>query len=47
MKLTYFKPKSWEPKPLVAKLPDKKMVTDAFLIKASMDEDRIESAGAA
>ena len=47
MKLTYFKPSSWEPKPLEAKLPEKKMITDAFLIKAAMDEERIESAGAA
>jgi len=47
MKIRYCKPKTWEPKPLEAKLSEKKMINDAFLIMAAMEEDKEEAAGAA
>ena len=47
MKIRYCKPTTWEPKPLEAKVPEKKMINDAFLIMAAMEEDKVEAAGAA
>jgi len=47
MKIRYCKPKTWQPKPLEAKLPEKKMINDAFHIMAAMEKDKVEAAGAA
>ena len=46
-KKKYFKPQSWEPKPLEAKVPEGEMLEDAVLLIAVMEEKKIEAAGAA
>ena len=47
MKQRHFKPETWEPKPLEAKVPEGKMLEDAVLLIAAMEEEKIEAAGAA
>merc|ERR1711872_362244 len=48
MKRKYFKPKTWlEPKPLEAKIPENKIISDAALLITAMEEEKIETAGAA
>merc|ERR1712013_127326 len=46
-KKRHFKPETWEPKPLEAKVPEGKMLEDAVLLIAAMEEEKIEAAGAA
>jgi len=46
-KKKYFKPQSWEPKPLEAKVPEGGMLVDAVLLIAAMEEKKVEAAGAA
>jgi len=47
MKKKYCKPQTWEPKPLEAKLPERKMLKDTVSLISAMEEEKKEAAGAA